>query len=137
MYASDYTREFFPNKEEIVNFFSKQWAWDAPDANGVQISPDDIREWLSDKEVLYMGGTFDDYQEDCTALFKCPDNKLWWVSGGHCSCYGYEDQWNPEETSVEAIARMKNYNLCLYSTTSVEDLVEYLKISLGLKTSAT
>lgn len=29
--------------------------------------------------------------------------KFFYVEGGHCSCYGLEDQWNPEEYSVEAL----------------------------------
>ena len=28
---------------------------------------------------------------------------LYEVNGGHCSCYGLEDQWDPEITSVEAL----------------------------------
>lgn len=33
------------------------------------------------------------------------DGKLWEVNGSHCSCYGLEGQWQPEETSWEAIAK--------------------------------
>jgi hypothetical protein len=29
--------------------------------------------------------------------------KLWEVHGSHCSCYGFEDQWLPEETSLVAL----------------------------------
>ena len=29
--------------------------------------------------------------------------KLYEVSGGHCSCYGFEGQFEPEETTVEYI----------------------------------
>lgn len=29
--------------------------------------------------------------------------KLYEVNGGHCSCYGFENQWCPEETSREAL----------------------------------
>jgi hypothetical protein len=28
---------------------------------------------------------------------------LYEVSGSHCSCYGLEDQWEPEETSIESL----------------------------------
>ena len=31
------------------------------------------------------------------------DGKLYENSGSHCSCYGFEGQWVPEETTVEAI----------------------------------
>ena len=31
------------------------------------------------------------------------DGKLYEVNGSHCSCYGLEGQWKPEETSWEAL----------------------------------
>jgi hypothetical protein len=33
------------------------------------------------------------------------DGKLFEVNGSHCSCYGFEDQWKPEETSKDALLR--------------------------------
>ncbi len=33
--------------------------------------------------------------------------KLYEVNGSHCSCFGLEGQWNPEETSWEALAKRK------------------------------
>lgn len=29
------------------------------------------------------------------------DGKLYEVNGSHCSCYGFEGQWKPEETTLE------------------------------------
>jgi hypothetical protein len=34
--------------------------------------------------------------------------KLYEVNGSHCSCYGLEDQWSPEETSAEALMHRIN-----------------------------
>lgn len=31
------------------------------------------------------------------------DGHLYEVNGSHCSCYGLEDQWDEEETTVEAL----------------------------------
>jgi len=31
------------------------------------------------------------------------DGKFWLVTGGHCSCYGLEDQWSPEQLTVEEL----------------------------------
>lgn len=31
------------------------------------------------------------------------DGKFYEVNGSHCSCYGLEDQWKPEETTVQAL----------------------------------
>ena len=35
-------------------------------------------------------------------LFR-KDGKLYEVNGSHCSCYALEGQWEPEETTVEAL----------------------------------
>jgi hypothetical protein len=35
------------------------------------------------------------------------DGKLYEVNGSHCSCHGLEGQWEPEETSWEAL-KMRN-----------------------------
>lgn len=37
------------------------------------------------------------------------EGKLYEVNGSHCSCYGLEDQWSPEETSLDAL-RMRKYS---------------------------
>lgn len=35
------------------------------------------------------------------------DGKLYEVNGSHCSCYGLEGQWDPEETTVKALSMRK------------------------------
>jgi hypothetical protein len=38
--------------------------------------------------------------------------KLYEVNGSHCSCYGLEGQWQPEETSADALRhRIEHGNL--------------------------
>lgn len=48
----------------------------------------------------YDGGGYDG---DAHVIFEDSTGKLYEVQGSHCSCYGLEKQWNPEETSWEAI----------------------------------
>lgn len=50
--------------------------------------------------AAYGGGS---YNGDAFVLFE-RDGKLYEVNGSHCSCYGLEDQWKPEETSWAALA---------------------------------
>lgn len=45
-----------------------------------------------------------DYDGSAFVLFA-RKGKLYEVNGSHCSCYGLEDQWSPEETSVEALRK--------------------------------
>jgi hypothetical protein len=35
--------------------------------------------------------------------------KLFENSAGHCSCYGFEDQFSPAETSIEYLISEKSY----------------------------
>ena len=39
-------------------------------------------------------------------LFRS-QGKLWENHGSHCSCYGFENQWGPEETSLEYLQSNK------------------------------
>lgn len=52
--------------------------------------------------VLLAIYTYEDYDGSAFVLFE-QDGVLYEVNGGHCSCYGLEDQWEPEKTSVEAL----------------------------------
>jgi hypothetical protein len=61
---------------------------------------------LKDAKVLYALREFGDYDGWCFVLFKRA-GKLYEVNGSHCSCYGLEGQWEPEETLVEALYKSK------------------------------
>lgn len=52
--------------------------------------------------VLLASYNYECYSGDAFVLFE-KDGKLYEVNGGHCSCYGLEGQWEPEETTVEAL----------------------------------
>lgn len=48
---------------------------------------------------------------DAFVVFR-RDGVLYEVNGSHCSCYGFEGQWEPEEvTDVEAICQRADYCL--------------------------
>ena len=57
---------------------------------------------LNGLNILLATYTFEDYSGDAFVLFE-KDGKLFEVNGGHCSCYGLEGQWEPEETTSEAL----------------------------------
>lgn len=59
-------------------------------------------EQLESVEILYAYYSYEDYSGDAHVIFR-KDGKLYEVNGSHCSCYGLEGQWEPEETSVEAL----------------------------------
>ena len=57
---------------------------------------------LDGVEVLFAAYESGGYEGDAFALFR-KDGKLFEVRGSHCSCYGLEGQWEPEETTVAAL----------------------------------
>lgn len=57
---------------------------------------------LDGAEVIVASYTYECYSGEAYVLFR-RDGKLYEVHASHCSCYGLEDQWSPEETSAEEI----------------------------------
>lgn len=62
-------------------------------------------------KILFAVYSYESYSGKAFVLFEMA-GKLYEVNGSHCSCYGLEDQWQPEETTVESlIMRMRNGDL--------------------------
>jgi len=74
----------FEDKQDVIENFA--------------IKDDDLR----DAFILLAWYGYGDYDGSAFVLFE-RGGKLYEVHGGHCSCNGLEDQWEPEETSVDAI----------------------------------
>ena len=69
---------------------------------------------LSESEtVLIAVYTYECYSGKAFVLYE-QDGKLFEVNGGHCSCYGLEDQFDPEETTWEALL-MRDFSDSWYS----------------------
>ena len=67
----------------------------------------DLKAYLKDCKILLAWYGHGDYDGSAFVLFE-RDGKLYEVNGGHCSCFGLEGQWEPEETSVEALRHRIN-----------------------------
>lgn len=52
--------------------------------------------------ILLASYTYANYSGSAFVLFE-KDGNLYEVNGSHCSCYGLEDQWEPDETTIEAL----------------------------------
>lgn len=66
---------------------------------------------LSDCKILLVSYSVDNYTGNAFVLFE-KDGNLYEVNGCHCSCYGLEGQWEPEETSLASLKhRYKNGRL--------------------------
>jgi len=62
---------------------------------------------LEGGEILMAWYGYGSYDGEAFVLVR-KDGKFFEVNGGHCSCYGLEDQWELEETNITALA-MKNF----------------------------
>jgi hypothetical protein len=74
-------------------------------------------------DIKNLNILFADYQNQCYegeafVLFE-KDGKLFEVIGSHCSCYGLEGQFDPEEVCLEALEHRLikgNYSRDIFST---------------------
>lgn len=83
--------------DDVLCDFFPSTALLAPDSTAVSV-PD-----MSGVEPLlaFYEDTYG-YSYEAFVLFR-QGGKLYEVNGGHCSCYGLEGQWEPEETTVAAL----------------------------------
>lgn len=56
-----------------------------------------------EEEILFASYGGGSYEGDATVIWR-RGGKLYETHGGHCSCYGLEGQFEPEETTLEALA---------------------------------
>ena len=96
--------DIFQTKQDIIENF--------------QISEDA----LDGCNILFAAYRYEDYSGSALVIYS-KDGKLYEVNGSHCSCYGLEDQWQPEETSIEAL-KMRDYSE--YSTDLQKGLERFL-----------
>lgn len=54
------------------------------------------------ERILFASYGTDNYSGDAFVLFE-KDGKLYEVNGSHCSCYGLEEQWKPEEVMLSEL----------------------------------
>lgn len=83
---------------------------------GIFGSADDIayefgipRDQLDNINIVVAWYDYEDYDGEAFVLFK-NGSEFYEVHGGHCSCMGLEDQWEPELSSTEALQRATEHN---------------------------
>lgn len=70
---------------------------------------DMIRDWNATtpdmptpRQIVFAVYSTPSYDGSALVIYR-QNGKLYEVHGSHCSCYGLEDQWSPEETSRAAL----------------------------------
>ena len=70
------------------------------DWNTIEDIEKDFGESLGEYQVLIAAYSCEDYSGSAYVLCV-KDGLLYEVEGSHCSCYGLEEQWKPEEVSLQ------------------------------------
>jgi hypothetical protein len=90
--------------ENTIEFPFVYWQGEASDKNLVSALSHDFatREIPTNIGILIAVYTYESYSGKAFVLYE-HDGKLFEVNGSHCSCYGLEGQFNPEETTWPAL----------------------------------
>jgi hypothetical protein len=96
---------------DLLKDFYQLYEWD----DNYQKSIEKLKQDFSNKEILFAWYSYEDYNGEAVVIFK-ENGKLYEVRGSHCSCYGLEDQWQPEETFIEALKHMNKDSWYNYKT---------------------
>lgn len=61
-----------------------------------------------DIDIIVSATTYEDYQGIGLTVY-CHEGVCYEVNSSHCSCFGHEGQWEPEEIKVGELLSRKNY----------------------------
>lgn len=82
--------------------------------------------------ILFAFYEYISYSGEAFVLFE-QNGKLYEVNGSHCSCYGLEGQWVPEETTVEAIKYRLEHGELARSENDYDYTSELVQVLKGLE----
>lgn len=84
--------EDFSDWEHVVSEFAPSYGRWGEERNKAALG--------SEPEYIFARYLIDGYEGSADVVFY-RDGKWFYNSGSHCSCYGLEDQWEPEEFDAE------------------------------------
>lgn len=83
---------------------------------------------LQGVNVLYARYDQEQYEGSAFIMFE-KAGKLYEVHGSHCSCYGLEGQWSPEEVMIEELKRrMKTHSGFRQDGNLIVEILEIFEI---------
>jgi hypothetical protein len=92
--------------EKILSAFGPEeqsWRGEVAPQQDMGIQPEDM-----DLVMAYY--SYEDYQGSAMVVYRDKrDGKVYANYGSHCSCYGLEDQWSPEEVSLKELLSRPSY----------------------------
>lgn len=81
----------FTDKDSVIREFNDKFS-DEPLKTGD----------YEDINILFASYSYENYSGDAWVLFE-KNEELFEVNGSHCSCYGLEEQWEPEKVELKEL----------------------------------
>jgi len=97
-----YLQNFKDNEDVASNYAGEHYGDSGKDAKDYQTILDELN--TGAVHIAWYG--YGSYEGSSFVLYTNADGQLKEVNGSHCSCFGLEGQWRPEDTTWEAIARL-------------------------------
>lgn len=102
------------NQSVILNAIPHKYLWDAS-----EYSVQQCLDWIKTNHEesfpkglipIYGGHEYENYEGNAKFLLIEPSNgKFYEIYGSHCSCYGFEGQFDPKECPIEYLAKGKQW----------------------------
>lgn len=122
MYSISYMQKLYEKRGTVYDGFSDKqdiiYQFDIKDPTVLQ-----------DAIILMAIYETEWYQGDAFILY-IEDGKLYEINGLHCSCYGLEDQWYPDEVLLEELA--KNRFVDTHRFESIPNIRQTLEKIIGV-----
>lgn len=91
----------------MASLYLGRWSNSRDVCSDFNVSPDKLK----GRRVFVACYEYEDYSGSAWVLYA-KGKTLYEVHGSHCSCFGLEEQWTPEDTTIEALAhRVKHGDL--------------------------
>ena len=115
-----YLNDFKDKTNVILEFFGLNYAKESEQKSRVANHKND--------NILFASYTYENYSGDAWVLFENNGN-LFEVNGSHCSCYGLEQQWDPEPVVLKELENRLLKGTFGYSRNFIEELKLFLGIN--------
>ncbi len=96
---------YLNNWDPAVEYYWYEMAqYTTGDDPRLRIAADFEVELPADLEIIVASYVHEQYDGQALVVFKQAGH-LFMLEGSHCSCYGLEGQWEPDRTTVRALAK--------------------------------
>lgn len=100
--------------------------WEEAEFKGMKMDFEIKDDEYDDINIIVGYYNYEDYEGDAMVVYEHKD-KLFTVEGSHCSCYGLEEQWYPEEITIEYLNHRILNGLFAYNDDYDNEIKNHLK----------